>query len=82
MTNEHQAGLEIVQQIIEELRNGDHLLVDNQTTVFREQPIKEHVVHAQAVQDGVPLCYYAPGSPAYNDVKAFTQQFLTVTEGR
>ena len=72
---------EILERIVAELRNGEYLIVDDRTLVFREQPINDHVIHAQAVQDSEPLCHYAPGSPAYTDIKAFTQQFLAVIEG-
>ncbi len=82
MTREHQAGLGIIEEIIEEFRNGDYLLVDDRTAVFSDQPIKKFVVHAEAVQEGRPLCFFAPGSQAYNDVKAFSQAFVTAIEGR
>ena len=81
-TNEHQNGLQILQSIISEFQVHDHLLVDNKTAVFSDEPIKEFVVHAEAVQDSLPLCFYAPGSQAYNDIRAFTQRFLTAIEDR
>jgi chromosome partitioning protein len=81
-TNDHQSGVEIIETIISELRNGDCALVDNHTVVFRDQPIKERVIHSEAVQDNLPLCFYAPGSPAYGDVKALAQAVLTAIEGR
>ena len=81
-TNEHQNGLQILQMIISEFQNHDHLLVDAKTAVFSDQPIKEFVVHAEAVQDSLPLCFYAPGSQAYSDVRAFTQRFLKAIKDR
>jgi len=82
VTIEHQSGLEIIERIVAEFSNGNSLLIDDQTLVFRDQPIKEYVAHAEAVQDSLPICFYAPGSQAYNDVKAFTQAFLTALEDR
>jgi chromosome partitioning protein len=81
-TNEHRAGVEMVDTILSEFRDGGCKLVDDKTLLFRDQPIKEYVVHSEAVQESLPLCFYAPGSTAYGDVKAFTQAFLTVIEGR
>lgn len=81
MLNEHQSGVEILATIISEFRDGNYLLVDNKMALFRDQPIRKYVVHAEAVQESLPLCFYAPGSQAYNDVKAFTEAFLTAIEG-
>jgi cellulose biosynthesis protein BcsQ len=80
--NEHIFGLEIIQSILSELRNGEHLLVDQWTQVFRDQPIGEYVVNAEAVQDGVPLCFYAPRVQAYSQFKAFAQAVLDAIGSR
>jgi len=79
---DHKDGLTKIDQIIADLRNEDHFLVDSATSVFADQPMKKYVVNAEAVQEGRPLCFYAPGSQAYNDVKAFTQAFLTAIGSR
>ena len=71
----------IIEQIIAEFQESDHRLVDSHSCVFSDQPLKKFVINAEAVQEGLPLCFYAPGSQAYNDVKAFSQAFLTATEG-
>jgi len=80
--NEHIFGLEVIESIISEFRTGDHLLVDRQTVVFRDQPVGEYVIHAEAVQGGVPLGFYAPRVQAYSQVKAFTAAMLDAMESR
>ncbi len=75
-TNEHQSGLEIMEQTVAELGSGDHLLVNGRTSVFRDQPIREYVVHAEAVHEGLPLCMFSPASPAYNEVQALTKVIM------
>jgi chromosome partitioning protein len=80
-TNEHKEGLTKIEQIVSEFHDGDHFLVDSTTSVFADQPLKKFKINEEAVGEGLPLCLFAPGSQAYNDVKAFTQAFLAAIEG-
>jgi chromosome partitioning protein len=81
MLKEHNMGIGILTKLVSEFRNGNYLLTDNKMALFSDQPIRKYVVHAEAVQESKPLCFYAPGSAAYGDVRAFTDRFLTAIEG-
>jgi len=81
-TNEHQSGLETIENIIEEFRSPQYRLVDEKTVVFRDQPMGEYIVHSEAVQESLPLCFYAPASKAYGQVKALTQAVLSAVEDK
>jgi chromosome partitioning protein len=81
-TNEHKSGLENMESIMSEFHNGEYLMVDNKTLVFRDQPIGEFVVHAEAVQDALPLCFYSPNARAYREIREFSQAVLRAVESR
>lgn len=81
-TNEHTKGIDIIRARIEERKTTQSSLITDETLVFFEQPIREYVVHAEAVQDGLPLCFCAPKLSAYKDIQNFTGAFLAAMEGR
>jgi chromosome partitioning protein len=75
-TNEHNKGIDIIRSRIEERKSPESTMMTDDTKVFFEQPIREYVVHAEAVQDGLPLCFCAPRLSAYKDIENFTGAFL------
>lgn len=80
--NEHVQGVEIIESTLDNFRHGDNVLVDRKTVVFRNEPIGEYIVNAEAVQAGLPLCFYAPRVPAYGQFKVFTRALLDAMESR
>lgn len=81
-TNEHTKGMDIIRARIEERKSAEGNLITEKTVVFFEQPIREYVVHAEAVQDGLPLCFCAPKLSAYKDIENFTGAFLAAMGGQ
>jgi chromosome partitioning protein len=77
----HQTGLVTINKIVKGLKAGDHFLVNGNTKILEDQPIRERVDHCEAVQNCQPLCFYKPNSEAYNDVKAFTHAIVSAVEG-
>ncbi|MGO9121227.1 MAG: ParA family protein [Desulfomonilaceae bacterium] len=81
-TNEHQGGIEKIQEIMSEFQ-GTHLnLVDGQTKVFADQPVREYMVHSEAVKDNLPLCLYADKTSAYTDIRSVTDAILSAIQER
>jgi len=81
-TNEHQTGMNIIENMISDFRTESNPLVDNKTIVFRDQQIREYTDHSEAVKDSLPLCFYAPKTSAYRDIKAFTDAMLSTIKER
>ena len=78
--NEHQLGLETMKSVLASIRKNKRLLVNGDTRIFENEPIRDYIAHAEAVQDCQPLCLHNPSSKAYSDIKAATQAIFEAME--
>ena len=81
-TNEHGGGIEKIQEIMSQFKAAKLQLVDNKTKVFADQPVREYMVHAEAVKDSLPLCLYAKKTSAYTDIRSITDAVLSAVQER
>jgi chromosome partitioning protein len=81
-TNEHNKGIDVIRARVEEFQKQNHLLINGKTKVFSEHPIREYMVHSEAVQDNLPLCFCAPKMSAYTDISNFTGELISAMEAQ
>jgi chromosome partitioning protein len=81
--NEHNASMHSINAAVKDFQeNAAIRMVDDRTVVFENYPLKDLIVHSEAVRANQPLCLYAPASPAHQDVRALTKAIKDAVEAR
>jgi chromosome partitioning protein len=74
--NEHERGQILITQHLEMEKARGGILVQPQSRVFTDYPIRQRVVHAEAVAMHKPLCLHQPDQSPYQDIMAVTQAIV------
>lgn len=75
--NEHEKGVHTIHTFIETaIENKDNPLIDGDSLVLDDYPLREYAAHTEAVQEYKPLCLSNPDSKAYKDMKNLTQAII------
>lgn len=77
---EHKSGLNSATETFSKYREKNRLLAHAKSKVFKDQPIRDYIIHAEAVQRHLPMCLYSAKSEAHKNISALTNEFLGLME--